>query len=64
MLNHMFSGKNLLVNYGKVYNDVERCLKIAVSSGTHEPILFIPEGKLALHKATIPCTLWMQSDSR
>lgn len=38
----------MLVNYGRVFNDLQRCLKISVTSGTHQPLLFIPEGKTQL----------------
>ena len=36
------SGKNCLVNFGRLSNDSRKCVKLAVSAGTSQTMLFVP----------------------
>ena len=37
-----FSGANTNVNFGKVYNDCRKCIKMSISTNTDPPLVYVP----------------------
>ena len=38
-----FSGKNMLTNYGKLFNDSSKCVKLTLTDGCQPELIFVPE---------------------